>query len=1810
MMPTRKSAVWTTCASVALSFAALNALAVWQPGLWGGFHTSGATGYATPPTYTNVFADCHAATNYVSSTSAHANWVPIWSSTRCWQYWGQIRLPAGTHTFAAKIDDNSQLIIDGTTLITQSGNTLKTATFTAAEEGWYDFSFKCGNGSGGAGPYGGSGVGVKTNNCPIGFGVKWNGAGSYVWLADYGTMSRFRHDDGNGFPDEITFTGEPFNVAVPGVSYATVSGLVDGETYTYTVPSGATVFADGSRAICTGWRLYAIDPATGAGTLSASDNTATASFQHAAGDIWRLVWLWRIEHLVAATAYAGGTVAPAEQWVVAGATATVTATPDATHGFYKWTNDVPASVAPTDTTISFPVSAPASLFATFGNVLYVAENGDDGHDGSSPQNAFATIEKAVASAAEGTSILVCPGQYRLASDRVTISTPLSIVGQGNDPEDVIIRPKATTAPAYLFTLSHQYARLKNLTLSDGKTGSANNETGAQAPALIVNSGTAANCIIRNCSGAGYYGAVKIFGGIVEDCVITNNAMTKPGNANYGHGGGVTMLGGGTLRNCLVAHNSCFRSGAGVCMTGSGNNYSPRVTGCTIANNGFYYLNDAQPYGGAGVAISAGILEKSVIVNNTITRSAGAGVALREAPLYGKNGTPVVRNCLVVGNSSYGEGGGVWMDRGSLYNCTIVGNAADGLRQTAGTAMNNVVFGNGSCEIRSSGGTCASNVTDDPLFADAANGDYSLSFGSPAIDAATALSDVAEDFAGVARPQGSTPDCGAWEFIPCTLADPLAVAIAAASATVKAGGPAVLSATLSKAGSSTAYSWDFDSDGTVDSTEASPTIPSMTAGVHAVCLTVTQDGETATATRAIRALPATNYVVEANANAAWPYATRATAAANLQDAIDAVWAEDGGDRGVVIVADGTYEAPSGAMWTRVVRNVEVKSENGPGATILHPAPGSGSNRRVLFVGHGSALVHGFTIKNGNWYSYTYGDTGGGGLRVSSGTVSNCILRANSGSDNGGALHLTGGLVTHCEIYGNTAYRGNNAAIAKGGAAYVTGGTLAFSVVTNNTSTSGSNLYISGGKVQDCLVADGRGKTTSSAGVGVYMTAGTVERCTIRDNGLVNPTYSKTGGGIWMSGGTLRNCLVTGNKVTLNGAGVYQTGGMVEFCTITANTSSGVTGSGLYINKNTAIARNNILYGNGAGVDSESICNVEYVSAASFATNIVVPATSGVGNIDDDPLFADAANGDYSLGVGSPAIDAASAVSSVTNDIAWNLRPKDGKGDRTPAWDIGCYEAASPDEGDLRCSFTQDATTGYGSATVTFTANAAGTGSSEAVVYTWDFGGGVAQTDATAAEVTVLFPDYGSYTVTLTATAGGQTATYSLADAVKVGSSTICVNGTGSGVWPYATPATATNDICEALNSALYSDAVQIEVIVADGDYPINEKWGVLSGKVRIHSANGPDATSFYGKNQGGTTKAGFFVNNADAVLEGVTVRDCSWDGNVSGTENGAVRINAGLVTNCVILRCRGGCDVGGGLDIRGGLVTDSVIVGCEASGNNNISKGRGGGVGLTGPGVLRNCVVTNNYSTLDGGGIYMTHSQALVTNCVVSRNWSARGGGIYNAKNKTFYTDATRVGGGVHMTAGTLANCRVTDNYGAQGGGIYAEGGTIVNCLVTGNASYAAYQGLYAKGSAKIVNCTFADNGVAPESGLTVDASAADATLGASTVSLINSIVWSPACATGLAPGSATVSHCCYASATEGANGNTARDPRFRAEARHLYELRGASPCIDAGDWTALDASPEAVRALLDLSGQPRLFGGQIDIGCFEKAIRRTMTVVR
>jgi len=80
----------------------------------------------------------------------------------------------------------------------------------------------------------------------------------------------------------------------------------------------------------------------------------------------------------------------------------------------------------------------------------------------------------------------------------------------------------------------------------------------------------------------------------------------------------------------------------------------------------------------------------------------------------------------------------------------------------GTAWENNLFWNVPSIIIKSG---SGNIVGDPKFVDPADGDFHLQPDSPAIDAGQAIAEVADDYDGTPRPQGSAYDIGAYEFVP-------------------------------------------------------------------------------------------------------------------------------------------------------------------------------------------------------------------------------------------------------------------------------------------------------------------------------------------------------------------------------------------------------------------------------------------------------------------------------------------------------------------------------------------------------------------------------------------------------------------------------------------------------------------------------------------------------------------------------------------------------------------------------------------------------------------------------------------------------------------------------------------------------------------------------------------------------------------------------------------------------------------------------------------------------------------------------------
>jgi len=177
-----------------------------------------------------------------------------------------------------------------------------------------------------------------------------------------------------------------------------------------------------------------------------------------------------------------------------------------------------------------------------------------------------------------------------------------------------------------------------------------------------------------------------------------------------------------------------------------------------------------------------------------------------------------------------------------------------------------------------------------------------------------------------------------------------------------------------------------------------------------------------------------YVDLNSANATPPYINWATAATNIQDAIDA--AVDGDQ---VLVTNGLYATGGrvvfGVMTNRLVvdKAVTVQSVNGPAATTIagftSPAVFPPFGIRCVYLTNGAALI-GFTLTNG--CSRNAGDTlrekSGGGLwcEGAGAIASNCVFAGNSGTWFGGGAYR--GTLINCTLTNNRAGFGGGAGVA--------------------------------------------------------------------------------------------------------------------------------------------------------------------------------------------------------------------------------------------------------------------------------------------------------------------------------------------------------------------------------------------------------------------------------------------------------------------------------------------------------------------------------------------------------------------------------------------------------------------------------------------------------------------------------------------------------------------------------------------------------------------------------------------------------------
>jgi PKD domain len=556
-------------------------------------------------------------------------------------------------------------------------------------------------------------------------------------------------------------------------------------------------------------------------------------------------------------------------------------------------------------------------------------------------------------------------------------------------------------------------------------------------------------------------------------------------------------------------------------------------------------------GGFGGGVYGGVLNRCQLINN----STATGLGSYGGGAFGST----LNSCLLRGNIS-DIGGGAALS--GLNNCTLAGNATSEVNPAFNygggadeSVLNNcIVYGNAASSGNNYNNSTLNYCCTTPL-----PGSGTGNFTNAPLFVDLAGGDFHLQSSSLCINAGNnsyvttTNDLDGNPRIQGLVVDmgayefPIPVAVNADYTNVVTNFLVHLSGQV-VAGNVSVILLDFG-DGTILTNQLSAAHSWAAPGDYAVTLTVFSDlypgGISALVT--VHVAEGNYFVALTNTNPVAPYTSWDTAATNIQDAVDV--ASVGG---TILVSNGVYqtgertaiEASDGSTNRLVVdRMVLIQSVNGPANTRID---GAGSFRCVYLAS--GAMFSGFTLTNG------MSPGAGGGLLAesNSATVSNCVFIGNAGSSGGGA---SGGTLNDCVFLNNSASSGggvasgvyNNCTLI-GNGAWNGGG--AISATLNHCVLNENHAYYSGGaessSLNNCALTNNSGENHGGAA-----SESVFNNCTLAGNSAF---YG--GGGYNVS---FTNCQFITNSAGWGGA-IY--GGSMQSCTLTSNSAAFYGGGAMY------------------------------------------------------------------------------------------------------------------------------------------------------------------------------------------------------------------------------------------------------------------------------------------------------------------------------------------------------------------------------------------------------------------------------------------------------------------------------------------------------------------------------------------------------------------------------------------------------------------------------------------------------------------------
>jgi hypothetical protein len=1053
-------------------------------------------------------------------------------------------------------------------------------------------------------------------------------------------------------------------------------------------------------------------------------------------------------------------------------------------------------------------------------------------------------------------------------------------------------------------------------------------------------------------------------------------------------------------------------------------------------------------------------------------------------------------------------------------------------------------------------------------------------------------------------------------------------------------------------------WEFD-DGTTLSNRPFASRSWAVAGDYPLVLRAfnadNPGGITATAWVHVVTIP-THFVDSGSLTPQPPYSSWATAATNIQDAIDASTLPGA----VILVTNGVYQAGGRAVYSvmtnrvAVTKPVTVQGVNGPNFTTIVGDNGV----RCVYLTNQAALT-GFTLSNGVTIASTdqvQGQSGGGVWCASAACViSNCVFTGNHATYSGGGVFQ--GTLLQCTLSNNFAANGGgiengvldscllvgNTASSSGGGAE--NGTLTNCLLFGNSAANGGG-GVSQASLVDCTISS----NSASGGGGSY--AGKLSRCTLSGNSaasgggasggvldhcsLLNNTalFSLGGGGTY--GSTLTYCLISSNYASYGGGvanavlsnctliwnTAYNGGGAfastVNNCAIALNTASNIGGgisSGM-LNNCTVIgnsagtgggafdtpANNSILFYNMA-TDGPNYATDYPPRPMNYCCTTPLPA-AGVGTFEDDPQLASFSH----ISSASPCRGAGSALYAAGLDI-------DGEPWANPP-SVGCDEPyATGDPGPITVAFQASCTNFGTNYSVYFVGNIFGDVSASR----WDFGDGTILSNRPYASH--AWAVGGDYVVVLRAYNSANPAGVAATLTVHVVSQPVYVSLISpSPSPPYDSWMTAATNLNDGVDVAVPGGLV----LVTNGLYAAGGRivfGAVLSNRLAITkpifvaSVNGPAVTVIQGFqvpgaiNADGAVRCAYVTNGAALIgftlTNGATRAYGAGDSTREQSGGGVLCETGAFVSGCWIMHnsaasAGGGsysgilsnCLLTGNSSVSGGAVYGGNLIICSVLSN---SASYGGGANAA---TLLSSVVSGN-SSGQGGGAY----SCSLTNCVLLSNTVA-GAGLAGGADESYLDgcvlggNTAYVGGGVWR--GSLSRCTLTNNLATYGAG--ADSATLDRCWLINNSATDSGGGVEA---GTVNNSIFLYNSATNDGGGAYHSTLNNCTLignraawggGAFSGALNNSIAYYNVAPTDAncsqEDGFASTLNYCC-TVPGGTNGfGNITNEPLFVLLSGNLRLQPNSPCINSGNNAYAPFG-------LDLDGNPRIAGGSVDIGAYE-----------